>query len=103
MDFTIYLARSFAPLLLVTCIIRSTDFKYYGKCIINGKAGNAAALTKFLDMLTLSQSGGAEYAQPLALPQKNNFLDYASVGVRGFPCNSRGNVLPFTKGTKAKR
>ena len=32
--------------------------------VINGKAGKAAALPKFSDMLTLCQSGGADYAQP---------------------------------------
>ena len=31
--------------------------------VINSKMGKAAALPKFLDMLTLSQSGGADYAQ----------------------------------------
>ena len=35
--------------------------------IINGKAGKAAASPKFLYTLTLSQSGGADYTQPLAL------------------------------------
>ena len=33
--------------------------------VINGKAGNAAALPKFPDTLTLSQSRGTDYAQPL--------------------------------------
>ena len=33
--------------------------------VINGKADKAAALPKFSDMLTLSQSGGADYAHPL--------------------------------------
>ena len=31
--------------------------------VIYGKAGKAAALPTFLDTLTLSQSGGADYAQ----------------------------------------
>ena len=35
--------------------------------VINGKAGKAAALPKFSDMLTLSQPGGADYAHPLTL------------------------------------
>ena len=35
--------------------------------VINVKAGKAAALRKFSDMLTLSQPGGADYAHPLAL------------------------------------
>ena len=35
--------------------------------IINSKAGKAAASPKFLDTLNLSQSGGADYTQPLAL------------------------------------
>ena len=43
------------------------------------KGGNAAASPKFSDMLTLSQSGGADYAHPLALPRPNFFLDYAHV------------------------
>ena len=39
------------------------------------KGGNAAALPKFSDMLTLFQSGWADYAHPLALPhQKNPWL-----------------------------
>ena len=37
--------------------------------VINGKAGKAAALPKFSDTLTLSQSGEQiKYAPPLALP-----------------------------------
>ena len=31
---------------------------------IHGKAGKAAALPKFSDMLTLSESGGADYLCP---------------------------------------
>ena len=34
--------------------------------VINGKAGKAAALPKFSDTLILSQSGAADYPQPLA-------------------------------------
>ena len=45
--------------------------------MINGKAGKAAALPKFSDTLTLSQSEGADYAQPLALPHPKKFRDYA--------------------------
>ena len=45
--------------------------------VINGKAGKAAALPKFSDTLTLSQSEGADYAQPLALPHLNSFCDFA--------------------------
>ena len=33
--------------------------------VINGKAGKAAALPKFLDTLTLSQPGGAHYPYPV--------------------------------------
>ena len=36
--------------------------------VINGKAGKAAALHNFSDMLTLSQPRGADYAHPLVLP-----------------------------------
>ena len=36
--------------------------------VINGNAGKAGALPKFSDTLTLSQSGEADYAQPMALP-----------------------------------
>ena len=43
--------------------------------VINGKAGKAAALPKFLDTLILSQPREADYAHPLAFPK--NFLDYA--------------------------
>ena len=42
--------------------------------VINGKAGKAAALPKFSDTLTLSQSEGADYAQPLALPHLKFFV-----------------------------
>ena len=42
--------------------------------VINGKAGEAAALPKFSDMLTLSQLRGADYAQLLALPRLNFFI-----------------------------
>ena len=45
--------------------------------VINGKAGKAAALPKFSDTLTISQSEGADYAQPLALPHLKCFRDYA--------------------------
>ena len=39
--------------------------------VVNGKAGKAATLPKFLDMLTLSQSGGgADYTHPLAIDMK---------------------------------
>ena len=40
----------------------------YCRGVINGKAGKAAALPRFLDMLTLSQPGGAGYAHQLTLP-----------------------------------
>ena len=45
--------------------------------VINGKAGKAAALPKFSDMLTLSQPEGADYAHPLALPHQKKICDYA--------------------------
>ena len=41
---------------------------------MKGKAGKAATLPKFLDALILSQSGGANNAQPLALPQIKIFV-----------------------------
>ena len=47
--------------------------------VINGKAGKAAALPKFSDTLTLSQSEGADYTQPLALPHLIVFRGYAPV------------------------
>ena len=37
------------------------------RCVINSKAGKAAALPKFSDTLTPSQPRGADYAHPLAL------------------------------------
>ena len=46
----------------------------YNRVVINGKAGKAPALSKFLDMSTLSQSGRADYAQPLALPHLKYFV-----------------------------
>ena len=48
------------------------SLKYRG--VINGKAGKAAALPKFSDLLTLSQSGWADYAQPLALLGLKNYV-----------------------------
>ena len=42
--------------------------------VINGKAGKAAASPKFSDTLTLSQSGGADYAPPLALSHLKIFV-----------------------------
>ena len=44
--------------------------------VINDKAGKAAALPKFSDMLSLSQPAGADYAQPLALPCLKKLRDY---------------------------
>ena len=41
------------------------------------QAEGSCLLPKFSDMLTLSQSGGADYAQPLALPHLDVFRDYA--------------------------
>ena len=43
------------------------------------KAGKAAALPKFSDVLTLSQPRGVDYAHPLALPCLKKFRDYAPV------------------------
>ena len=42
--------------------------------VINGKAGKAAALSKFSDTLTLSQPRGVDYAHPLALLAYKNSL-----------------------------
>ena len=42
--------------------------------VSNGQAVKAAALPKFPDMLTLSQSGGADHAQPLALPHLRDYV-----------------------------
>ena len=56
------------------------------------KGGNAAALPKFSDMLTLSQSEGADYAHPLALPRPNFFLDYAHVTFR-YPITFPHSIL----------
>ena len=52
-----------------------TSIVYRG--VINGKAGKAAVLPKFSDILNLSQPGGADYAHPLALPHLNKFCYYA--------------------------
>ena len=41
-----------------------------------------AALPKFLDKLRLSQSGRADYAQPLALPQLNIFVIAPLIGTQ---------------------
>ena len=49
----------------------------------NGKLGKAAALPKFSDTLTLSQSSGADYAQPMALPHLN-FLVITSLTINQF-------------------
>ena len=45
--------------------------------VINGKAGKTAALPKFSDTLTLSQSRGQIISQPLALPHLKSLRDYA--------------------------
>ena len=50
---------------------------YERRGVNNGKAGKAAALPKFSDMLTLSQPRVADYAHPLALPHQKMFRDYA--------------------------
>ena len=47
--------------------------------VINSKAGKAAALPRFSDALTLSEPGGADYAQPIAFASPKNFRDYAPV------------------------
>ena len=48
------------------------------RSVINGKAGKAAALSKFSDTLTPSQSEGEDYAQPLiGLASPKKFRDYA--------------------------
>ena len=51
-------------------IYKSHDEQCYGTeydmGVINGKAGKAAALPKFSDMLTLSQPRETDYAHPLA-------------------------------------
>jgi hypothetical protein len=48
------------------------------RSVINGKAGKAAALSKFSDTLTPSQSEGEDYAQPLiGLASPIIFRDYA--------------------------
>ena len=51
----------------------------YVRGINNGKAGKAAALPKFSVRLTLSHPRGADYSQPLPLPNLKNFCDYAPV------------------------
>ena len=45
--------------------------------VINDKAGKAAALPKFSDMLTLSLPRGTDYVTPLALPHLKFYRDYA--------------------------
>jgi hypothetical protein len=45
-----------------------------GRGVINGKIGKAASLHKFSGTLNLSQSRGACYAQPLALPHLTFFV-----------------------------
>jgi hypothetical protein len=45
------------------------------KGVINGKAGKATALPKFSNVLILSQSKGADYTQPLALPHLKLFVN----------------------------
>ena len=50
----------------------------YCRGISNGKAGKAAALPKFSDRLTLSQSGGGGQIMPNhCLASFKNFRDYA--------------------------
>ena len=40
----------------------------HNRGVVNGQSGQAAALPKSSDMLTLSQPRGTEYAHPLAAP-----------------------------------
>jgi hypothetical protein len=47
---------------------------FISRGVINDKEDKAAALPKFSDMLTLSESEGADYAQPLALPHLKFFI-----------------------------
>ena len=47
--------------------------------VITGKAGKAAALPRFPNTLTLSQSGWEHYAKQLALPHLQFFPDYATL------------------------
>ena len=53
--------------MMIDCLLTFGFFTCQGRGIINGKAGKAAALPKFSDMLTLSQPGGAYYAHTLGL------------------------------------
>ena len=48
----------------LSCHVLIFDERAQFRGVINGKAGKAAALPKFSDMLTLSQPGGADYAHP---------------------------------------
>jgi hypothetical protein len=55
----------------------------------------ARALHKFSDMLTLSQSGGADYAQPLALPHLKCFVITPLIkSVVDFLCNNQKKNQP---------
>ena len=63
--------------LIVTIdVLGSYIFNRNSRGLINGKAPTAAALPKFSDTLTLSQSGGegADYPQPLTLPHLKFFV-----------------------------
>ena len=51
--------------------------QHISRGVVNGKAGKAAAIPKFSDTLTLSQSEGADYSQQLALPHLIIFCNYA--------------------------
>ena len=55
---------------------------FISRGVINDKEDKAAALPKFSDMLTLSESEGADYAQPLALPHLKFFIITWSVKPR---------------------
>ena len=60
--------QNFCAVSSCICYVLASLTSLESSGVINGKTGKAAALPKFLDKLTLSQSGGADYAKPLALP-----------------------------------
>ena len=62
-----------------TCLI-DICMKKYNRGVINGKAGKTAALSKFLETLNLSQSGGGGRLCPTnGFASPKTFRDYAPV------------------------
>ena len=60
------------------------NFHYTNRDVINGKEGKTAALPKFSDMLTLSQSGGGRLCPPISFASPKKILITPLTYIRNF-------------------